>query len=185
MSIHRDLPSRQIPAKRAMDIIRKASGMSEDSIKKNLRQFNSGEVRKISHNVKKNFITQKEMRSLLRKAEQSGMKISSSKISMAYNKINKEEKKRKIQYGKERSKMIDRITEVEQGELNYKQRDSSGNIRTRSKREGLAQRTSRPQTNTGSGWNEGPKNSCGTDNSPKKEKKDDDSKHDTVVELPI
>ena len=182
MSIHRDLPSRQIPAKRAMDIIRKASGMSVDGVKKNLRQFNSGELRKISHNVKKNFITQKEMRSLLRKAEQSGMKISSSKISMAYNKINKEEKKRKVQYGKERNAMTDRLQQVEKGQLDYKARDASGNVRAGSRREKLSKKTGRLQTDTGGGWNTPPSNSL---NGNSKKNKDGDNKPTTVVELPI
>jgi hypothetical protein len=184
MPIHSDLPSKQIPAKRAIDIIRKASGMSVDGIKKNLRQFNSGEIRKISHNVKKNFITQKEMRSLLRKAEQSGMKISSSKISMAYNQINREEKKRKVQYGKERDRMVDNLTSVEKGQLGYKQRDASGNIRSNSRRGGLDKKTDRGQTNTNSGLGSSPANSWGTNNEKKKDD-DEDKKSTTVVELPI
>ena len=182
MAIYADLPSRQIPAKRALDIIRKASGMSEDNIKKTLRQFNSGEIRKISHDTKKNFITQKEMKSLLRKAEQSGMKLSSSSISMAYNKINREEKKRKVQYGKERSQMTDRITEVEQGQLDYKARDASGNLINSSRREKLAQKTGRLLvSDTNSGWSGTPPNSLGNND----KEKDNENNPGTVVELPI
>jgi hypothetical protein len=173
MSIHSDLPSKQISAGRAMEIIRKASGMSVDGVKKNLRQFNSGAVRKISHNVKKNFITQKEMRSLLKNAEKSGMKISSSKISMAYNQINREEKKRKVQYGKDRDKMADRLTDLEQSQTSYKKRESSESMRANSKRE-------RVQPNTG--WSSSPSNSI-SDKDNKKE--DNGERASTVVELPI
>lgn len=110
-----EIPIYKMPAKRAIKIIEKSSGKSIKEIEKFYKGVNTHEIKKIKSNSPYTTFSRKEVKQLLRDTHKKGLFLSEEKIKKEFNVIKKEETKRKISYGKGRTKLMERMEKLKSG----------------------------------------------------------------------
>lgn len=109
MSIEIRQKFHQLPAERTLDIIRKASGRPHYEVKKFIKSLDTHESRKINVSLKKSVLTKKEIKKLINDSVKEGLNINRDRLWSEFEKVGDEDKKRRIGYGRARSKISQRL----------------------------------------------------------------------------
>lgn len=126
MALDIKVPVSKLPAKRTLDIIQKASGKPMYKVKGFYKGFDTKESQKIKSNIKHNALSKKEVKQLIRDSKKEGLHMNETRLRQEFEKIAKEEKKRKIQYSKGRAKLAARMERIKTGEEGALFRQFSG-----------------------------------------------------------
>ncbi|NCF75273.1 MAG: hypothetical protein GWO87_02180 [Xanthomonadaceae bacterium] len=110
------VPIYKMPAERAIKIIEKSSGKPIREIKKFYKGINTHEIRKLKSNSPYTTFSRKEVKQLLRDTHKKGLFLSEKKIKKEFDIISQEETKRKIEYSKGRTKLMERMENLKSGE---------------------------------------------------------------------
>ncbi len=116
MALDLKIPVSKLPAKKTLDIIQKASGKPMYKVKNFYKSFDTRESRKIKSNIKHNNLSKKEVKQLIRESQKEGLYMNETKLRKEFEKIEEEEKIRKIQYSKGRAKLAARMERIKSGE---------------------------------------------------------------------
>ncbi|MCD4705718.1 hypothetical protein K8R61_01410 [bacterium] len=128
-----EIPIYKMPAKRAIKIIEKSSGKSIKEIEKFYKGVNTHEIKKIKSNSPYTTFSKKEVKQLLRDTHKKGLFLSEEKIKKEFNIIQKEETKRKIAYGKGRTKLMERMEKLKTGKDSVLNREIDRTVSRRPK----------------------------------------------------
>lgn len=112
MSIEIRQKFHQLPAKRTIDIIRRASGRPHYEVEKFIKDLDTHESRKINVSLKKSVLTRREIKKLINDSAKNGLNINRDRLWSEFEKVDKEEKKRRVQYGKIRSEVSQRMERI-------------------------------------------------------------------------
>ncbi|MEA2089070.1 MAG: hypothetical protein U9O55_04525 [Patescibacteria group bacterium] len=110
-----EVPIYKMPAKRAIKIIQESSGKPIKEIKKFYQGISTHEIKKLKSNSPYATFSKKEVKQLLRDTHKKGLFLSEEKIKKEFNIIKQEETKRKIEYSKNRTKLMERMEKLKSG----------------------------------------------------------------------
>lgn len=109
------IPIKKMPVKRTMEIISKASGKPKNTIKTFYKNLGTYAAKKVCSNSNTGTLNQNDVKKLIKDSRKQGLFLSEEKLKQEFGEIAKEEKQRRIKYGKLRNKMSERLEKIKDG----------------------------------------------------------------------